>query len=90
MEEGWGRTIGCSRPCKAHRLDPEEQGGGAAAPTPVMAGSASRMSLARDSAKPPSPARSSTSETTVLLRIFYVCLSFALHVIFNNTSRKKA
>lgn len=70
MEEGWGTTLGRSSPCRADRLDPEELGDGpgrSAAPTPAMAGSASRMSLARDSAKPPSPPRSSTSETTVLL-----------------------
>lgn len=79
MEECWGRTLGRSSPCRAARLDPEELMDGqglSVAPTPAMAGSASRMSLARDSAKPPSLPRSSTSEMTVLVWIFqrvYYC-----------------
>lgn len=72
IEEDLGRTLGRSSPCRTDRQDPEELGDGmglSAAPTPAMAGSASRMSLARDSAKSPSPPRSSTSVTTVLLWI---------------------
>lgn len=64
MEEDCGRTRFPSRPCSAVRLGPEEpedKPGLSAAPTPAMAGSASRMSLARDSAKSPPPARSTTS-----------------------------
>lgn len=65
MGEGCGRTLGWSSPRRAERPDPEElegRPGLSAAPTPAMAGSASRISLARDSAKSPSPTRSSTSE----------------------------
>lgn len=57
MEEVCGATLGRSSPCRADMPDPEELGDGpgrSAAPTPAMAGSASRMSLARDSAKSPS------------------------------------
>lgn len=81
MEEGWGTTLGRSSPCRADRPDPKELGDGpglSAAPTPAMAGSASRMSLARDSARPP---RSSTSETTVLLFTgFSNGCTIALHI----------
>lgn len=85
MGEGWGRTLGLSRPCRADRLDPDELGEGpgfSAAPTPAMAGSVSRISLARDSAKSPPPPRSSTSETAVLLQIFplvYYCCFYNHH-----------
>ena len=71
IEEGWGMTLGRSSPCRADWLEPEapEDGWGlSAAPTPAMAGSASKMSLARDSAKSPPPPRSSTSETKGLLK----------------------
>lgn len=70
MEVCWGKVLGCSRPCRTDRPDPDElrdKGGLWVAPTPVMAGSASKMSLARDSAKSPPPPRSSTSKMTVLL-----------------------
>lgn len=71
MEEGWAGTPGRFKPCRAERLEREELGDGpglSAAPTPAMAGSASRMSLARDSAKSPPP-RSSTSEKIVSLSL---------------------
>lgn len=72
MDDGCGRDLVWSRPCRADRPEPEEPGAGpglSAAPTPAMAGSASRISLARDSARPPPlPARSSASEITVLIK----------------------
>ena len=63
MEVGCGRTLGGSSPDRAARLD--DGPGFSAAPTPAMAGSASRMKRARASARSPSPARSSASEITV-------------------------
>lgn len=63
--EDCGRTRGWSSLRRADVPDPAEPGdepGLSAAPTPAMAGSASRMSRAKDSAKPPCPARSSASE----------------------------
>lgn len=69
MEEGCGRTLDWSSPRRADRLVPEAPGDGpglSAAPTPAMAGSASRISLAKDSASSPPPTRSSTSEVTGL------------------------